>query len=976
MGVGAMPAPPADGRGMESGGQNPGEWESWAREAETLWAAVSARKPRLEVSSASGRAGRESAAGRDASGVPETHAAWPAARLFTPGANVTPPADAVLAASAAPPASRGPSASVIGVVGADARPPVSASETDVFLFRDERASSPTDAVAAFVTASKAALLAERRRGREMRPVAVAARAWKDVERAYLRAVRADGPLAGTPLALRGADAARVALTETDRFGPRVRETRDVSEYASARSALASLPFPHELVDRSFRAWRRRRATTRGARLFAERREKTRLALALRLWRDDVLRERARAAVLAAVAFETWLGRVVVSRARIVAVASARTRALRLGATGAWRAWRAAADTAAEKKASADSVRDARRAAKAFRVWCDETDASSRDRAWCAFAETWHARGVAARAVSLWRRRVAALLAARDAAEATRLEKRRVRHHTAFFLWRRRASTLAAGRELVRLACVKWRFETTERVFGAFRAAASAKRARRTASAAFYETKLSSKALARWRARVAVAVNGARARRCVDAWRLTVFHGRERDRRATEACFARTRRVCFRGWVDVAEAAAGSTDRLLAETRRLGWPDRVRSRRAFVMWRERATHSAAYRARVEAEVIVRASRNRVSRCAARWRLNAAEAILAQLQARRAKRHRLVRLLTAYRLEVARRIRARLVTQAKLGMTAIRKLAICHAGWRAFVAEMRPIRRRLRRLRETTRAGHTVAPDASRFRRERVSRRPPRVDAKDVSGVSAALRREARDAADAATVGPLVAAAARARVKTLLESRRRGIGTDAEHTFSRLAARLGKVWSAAAASETADAFGAASIRVSARDDSEHERPPASPRVLETPRGDGTVLGFFPARVARTPSPSRASEGFRSAPSSAPSSARVSATASRASSADPSPAKAARVFASRRTGPDMTVRARDGSATTAETAVRVLRARVAARRATTADASPTAVSWSPSPRVARGPRRASLVAGPPPAFELDVGDARAFR
>ena len=289
-------------------------------------------------------------------------------------------------------------------------------------------------------------------------------------------------------------------------------------------------------------------------------------------------------------------------------------------------------------------------------------------------------------------------------------------------------------------------------------------------------------------------------------------------------------------------------------------------------------------------------------------------MAQLQARRAKRHRLVRLLTAYRSEVARRTRARLVTQAKLGMTAIRKLAICHAGWRAFVAEMRPIRRRLRRLRETTRAGHTVAPDASRLRRERVSRRPPRVDARDVSGVSAALRREARDAADAATVGPLVAAAARARVETLLESRRRGIGTDSEHVFSRLAARLGKVWSAAAASETADAFGAASIRVSARDDSEHERPPASPRVLETPRGDGT-------------------------------------------------------------GPDRTVRARDGSATTAETAVRVLRARVAARRAT-ADASPTAVSWSPSPRVARGPRRASLVAGPPPAFELDVGDARAFR
>ena len=51
MGVGAMPAPPADGRGMESGGQNPREWESWAREAETLWAAVSARKPRLEVAS-------------------------------------------------------------------------------------------------------------------------------------------------------------------------------------------------------------------------------------------------------------------------------------------------------------------------------------------------------------------------------------------------------------------------------------------------------------------------------------------------------------------------------------------------------------------------------------------------------------------------------------------------------------------------------------------------------------------------------------------------------------------------------------------------------------------------------------------------------------------------------------------------------------------------------------------------------------
>ena len=82
-----MPAAPADGGGMGAEVPNPGEWESWAREAETLWAAVSARKPRLEVASDSGR---ESVPGRDAGGVFEPLAAWPTARLFTPGTAVTP----------------------------------------------------------------------------------------------------------------------------------------------------------------------------------------------------------------------------------------------------------------------------------------------------------------------------------------------------------------------------------------------------------------------------------------------------------------------------------------------------------------------------------------------------------------------------------------------------------------------------------------------------------------------------------------------------------------------------------------------------------------------------------------------------------------------------------------------------------------------------------------------------------------------
>ena len=141
--------------------------------------------------------------GRDADGVPETHAAWPAAQLFTPGTIVTPAerADVAFAASTAPPASRGPTASVPGW------------RSDAALtFCGNTGNTGNTDVSAFDSVSRAAAAADLRRRRESRPAAAARRAWRDVERAYLRTVRGDGPLAGTPLALRGADAARIALT--------------------------------------------------------------------------------------------------------------------------------------------------------------------------------------------------------------------------------------------------------------------------------------------------------------------------------------------------------------------------------------------------------------------------------------------------------------------------------------------------------------------------------------------------------------------------------------------------------------------------------------------------------------------------------------------------------------------------------------------------------------------------------------------
>jgi len=1051
-----MPAPPADGGGVGAEVPNPGEWESWAREAETLWAAVSARKPRLEAASGSGQAGRESA------GVPETHTAWPAAQLFTPGTMVTPAerADVAFAASTAPPASRGPTTSVPGWRTRE-KP------------GDGVPSAPVlphcgNAVSAFDSVSRAAAAADLRRRREARPAAAASRAWRDVERAYLRTVQGDGPLAGTPLALRGADAARIALTHKN-FSLKNHENQkrrlemagsdrsftavnDQSSIELLNVALDALPFPRDAVRKTFRLWRARCRSILRARVSAKQRRFNRLKLSLRAWRDDVFRERTRKAALKAIAFETWLGRVVARRAVDAATASAAARATRRGATGAWRVWRAVADDAAEKKESAFFFAYAKRSNDAFRRWRKKTDASRRDRAWCAFAEAWRARRALTRAFSLWRRRVSRLLAARDAAEARRRERLRVRHATVFFLWRRRASTVAAGVELVRLACVKWRFEKMELAFGAFRSSASAKRAKRLASTAFFETKALAKATARWRELVVAlehqrfgdavaamrrAVNKTRLTKRVGTWRLAVFRGRERDREAAEAHRARTRRVFFRGWVDVTEAAIFLTDQLLAETERLGWPDRVRARRAFVAWRERATRRAAYRESVEAEIVVLASLNRARRCVARWRLNAAEKTLAKIQERRAKHHRDSFLFETYKTEISRRVQTRLATQKKLGVSATRRLALCHAGWRAFCDEMRPMRRRLRRYRETTRAGHFVAARASengatyttKGQSHQSHQSRSRLAFQDAfqNGVDAALRRETRDARDAATVGPLVAAAARARVSALLRSMRarwRANDADAEQTRRR----LGKVWSDAVARETAEVYfgfpfgfsdarvgkGASSLertleRTSAagkpvrtgkpplRNDDRSFVPsfvsqttvsnasasttpggsPARGERAATPRapparrpgpgGGGGAIRLFSRRgnqaessnasspttraesvfFSPDPSPSRASDGFRSARSSMPS----SANASRAPSAAASPAKAPMA----RRGRDATRPAEDApslGATAAEEALRVLRERVAARLAASSE-TPAAVSWSPSPARRRDER-----------------------
>ena len=1046
-GVGAMPAPPADGGGMGADVPNPGEWESWAREAETLWAAVSARKPRLEFVSGSGRAGpRESArGGRDADGVPETHAAWPAAQLFTPGTIVTPAERAdvgIFAASTAPPASRGPTASVPGW------------RSDAALtFCGNTGNTGNTDVSAFDSVSRAAAAADLRRRREARPAAAARRAWRDVERAYLRTVRGDGPLAGTPLALRGADAARIALTREKKNQKRLTEMAG-SEICPAivhdqspgsidllNDLLNALPFPNDLVSRTFRLWRVRCRSVNRARSFAKQRRFKRLRLSLRAWRDDAFRERTRKVALKAIAFETWLGRVLTRRAVDAATASAAARATRRGATGAWRVWRAVADVAAEKKESAVFFDYKKRANDALIRWRKKTDTARRTRAWCAFAETWRARRALTRTFSLWRRYVSRLLAARDAAEAKRRERARVRHATVFFLWRRRASTVAAGVELVRLACVKWRFEKMERAFGAFRSSASAKRAKRLASTAFYETKALAKATARWRevvvklehhrfgdaaAAMRSAVNKTRLTKRIDAWRLAVFRGRERDREAAEAHRARTRRVFFRGWVDVTESAIFLTDQLLAETERLGWPDRVRARRAFVTWRERATRRAAYRESVEAEIVVLASLNRARRCVARWRLNAAEKTLSKIQERRAKHHRDSFLFEVYKTEISRRVQTRLATQKKLGVSATRRLALCHAGWRAFCDEMRPMRRRLRRYRETTRAGHVVIARAlenstmytkgRKQARSRLGGDEKNVNVRD--GVEAALRRETRDARDAATVGPLVAAAARARVSVLLRSMRarwRANDADAEQTRRR----LGKVWSDAVARKTAVAFGFPGFSGSRVSGAELE-PFARARTLErtasfpgkpplrddrfvkqtTERATerSTTPGGSPARGFRVPparrpgpgggggaiqnsffsrrgnqaesewpsspttrpespgvffspdhpSPSRASDGFRSARSSMPS----SANASRAPSAAASPAKAP----TQRRGRDETRSPSEDApslgATAAEEALRVLRERVAAGLAASAETS-AAVSWSPSPARRRDER-----------------------
>ena len=370
--------------------------------------------------------------------------------------------------------------------------------------------------------------------------------------------------------------------------------------------------------------------------------------------------------------------------------------------------------------------------------------------------------------------------------------------------------LSAGRDLVNLAVRKWRHDLTQHVFDAFFETAARTRNSREKSEAFYKVNLAKKYLRRWFqiarnvrrllyddavAAMSAVVGNIRKRLCIDRWRLVVFRAREHDRRVTKKFFHSVLEKSFEEWRKNARAGSVLANQLVEETNLLGWPFRVRMRHSITTWSERAFSRRSHRHSVAIDVVLVARRNRQRRALQRWHMNVSESVLEKLQNNAATRHWLFFVFKLFRGEIARRQESRIQTLNKLGFAALRRLVTCYCGWRSLVRETRAIKRRVKRCRDTTRAGHFL--ETGGHTRRNVFLHKESIDNKKLAERARKIR-ETRDLEDTACLGPIVCVAARARTRQiLLETRRPENHARAEE----LKKRLGEVWQTMVATDTA-------------------------------------------------------------------------------------------------------------------------------------------------------------------------------
>ena len=1012
-----------------------GEWENWALEAEMLWAAVSERKPRL-IEGIGAELGVNRVGVTGNSTLNTTHD-WPITQLFPSSIPKGTP-------------------TVLNAVSVTRKwepfgTPIPRSESrDATPTRTSQAQQPPPSPwsvpewrSTFITEKTK----EMKSKRENTNNAIKQRAWQQLEREYLNEVN-KGPLAQTPLALRRADAEVLRMTENAAtrdldirsefsFSLNAHTTKgETAELLKSNSPFLCFPLPQALVVSVFGKWRSlsiasKKFQTKTRHYLQNLKSNTFIE-----WRDDVFTLKTHRTVRQAIAFEIWRGKAELRKVVNAVTSRVKSRSVRKNTLGAFTVWKVLAEEWAERVFAADAISYKRRTKTSFSTWKTKTQIACREAAWDAFAKTWRDRRVSVKAFTKWAVRTEVLAEARTAAEKIANEKRFTHFVSVFFTWRRRARMLAAGRELVRLACIKWRTDLLQHTFDRFYEGAKVKRDARETSNAFLKVKLATRTLRNWFSIVRnvelylygegiVAVKKAFGRiylkHSIDQWRLTMFHSRERDWTATSEYHKQLLQKTFSNWVNVAEVDVALFEQLVQETDRLGWPERVRKRGTFVVWSRHAVGRRKHREDIESEVVIVAKDNRTRRALHRWHLTVSEIVLDRLQLNAAIHHKHLFFFRTFKSEINRRQVARLATQQRLGVSAMRRLATCHAGWRAFVDEMRPIRRRVKRYRDTTRAGHTVS-----NRDRMVSRSTITVKSKILKAESKGFMNHLlRDAQDAACVGPIVVVATRAKARRILQNC--ALPENVERTDAAKK-RCGLVWGKMVAEDTIFAISTGSLlgaggNVDGEDDFPYpgmskqsesdfgtpsvfaQRPPVTPsartsvsnlvspfssaqsspqgspsrrRKVEARRpGPGAGGGALVASRSRSASPSnsplRASTpGFQSASSSFPSSVAGSMAGSRVVSggtsnntyANPSPAKPTN-------SAYVPPRGSDGEQASTEFALQLLRGRVAQRlgvaRPARDDGSPSAVSWSPS-------RGAQVLEQDSPVTRQDSGEVEA--
>jgi hypothetical protein len=187
---------------------------------------------------------------------------------------------------------------------------------------------------------------------------------------------------------------------------------------------------------------------------------------------------------------------------------------------------------------------------------------------------------------------------------------------------------------------------------------------------------------------------------------------------------------------------------------------VRMRHSITTWSERAFSRRSHRHSVAIDVVLVARRNRQRRALQRWHMNVSESVLEKLQNNAATRHWLFFVFKLFRGEIARRQESRIQTLNKLGFAALRRLVTCYCGWRSLVRETRAIKRRVKRCRDTTRAGHFL--ETGGHTRRNVFLHKESIDNKKLAERARTIR-ETRDLEDTACLGPIVCVAARARTR---------------------------------------------------------------------------------------------------------------------------------------------------------------------------------------------------------------------